>query len=72
MINKLFIHLKQDHMEVKQLLEQLNKTTSNTAKTREALLEKLSEKLLPHMQAEEDVFYPAHRGFEILTSDKLL
>jgi hemerythrin-like domain-containing protein len=71
MNNNLFIHLKQEHMEVKRLLEQLDKPTTKSAKTREDLLEKLSEKLLPHMQAEEEVFYPALRKNKESTKDML-
>lgn len=57
MNNSLFSHLKQEHSEVKQILEELAKTTSNAAKSREKLFGKLTQKLLPHMAAEEGAFY---------------
>ena len=48
MQNVFFHHLKQEHAEVKQILEQLDKTMTKAAKTREKFFIKLSEKLLPH------------------------
>lgn len=57
MHNDFFNQLKQEHSEVKQILEQLDKTTTKAAKTRDNLFEKLSQKLLPHMAGEEVVFY---------------
>jgi hemerythrin-like domain-containing protein len=57
MHNDFFNQLKEEHMEVKHILEQLGKTTTKAAKTRDNLFEKLSQKLLPHMAGEEREFY---------------
>lgn len=71
MKNDFFQHLKMEHAEVKQILEQLDATTSKAAKTREKLLEKLDQKLLPHMIAEEEVFYSTLQHNKESTEDVL-
>ena len=71
MNNDFFLHLKQEHTEVKKILEQLDKTTTKAVKTREKLFEKLSEKLMPHMEAEEEVFYSVLLEKKASTEDVL-
>jgi hemerythrin-like domain-containing protein len=58
-MNEFFKLLKQDHIEVKDILEQLDETSENgaTTKKREQLFQQLKEELVPHMKAEEGVFY---------------
>ena len=50
--------LKKDHAEVKGILGQLEDTKESSPKKREELFQKLREELVPHMKAEESVFYP--------------
>lgn len=54
--------LKQDHVTVKALLEQLNSTTERGVKTRTELLRKIEIELLVHTTIEEQVFYPAFKA----------
>ena len=49
--------LKDEHMKVKSMFEQLEKTTA-ALKTRVEVLAKLESDLLVHMAFEEKVFYP--------------
>ena len=51
--------LKQDHEEVKGLLEKLDSTTERGVKTREELFTKVSRELEVHEAIEEEIFYPA-------------
>lgn len=51
--------LKQDHDEVKKILEKLDKTTERGVKTREELFTKLKSELTVHETIEEEIFYPA-------------
>jgi iron-sulfur cluster repair protein YtfE (RIC family) len=51
--------LKNDHDEVKALLEKLDKTTERAEVTRTDGLEQLRQKLELHETIEEDVLYPA-------------
>lgn len=50
--------LKDEHMKVKSMFEQLEKTTTAALKTRVEVLAKLESDLLVHMAFEEKVFYP--------------
>lgn len=50
--------LKQDHKKVKDILKQLNNTTSKAAKTRQKLFATLVENLTPHEKFEEKHLYP--------------
>jgi hemerythrin-like domain-containing protein len=54
MANRFFQVLKEDHREVKSILEKLVKAEG---KEREKMFLKLGEELVPHMKAEEKVFY---------------
>jgi len=51
--------LKQDHDEVKGLLEKLDSTTERGVKTREELFTKVTRELEVHEAIEEEIFYPA-------------
>ncbi|HEX2053662.1 MAG TPA: hemerythrin domain-containing protein [Actinomycetota bacterium] len=51
--------LKQDHDEVKKLMEKLDKTTERGVKTREELFTKLKNEMTAHETIEEEIFYPA-------------
>ena len=51
--------LKDDHEQVRRLLEQLEKTTGRAATKRERLLAAIEQELKLHTKIEEDVFYPA-------------
>ena len=55
---ELFDLIKSDHKKVKATLEKLMKSSSSAKKSREQGLERLQEDLLPHMYAEEHLFYP--------------
>ncbi len=72
-MNEFFKLLKQDHMEVKEILEQLDETTENGSKMkkREQLFEQLKEELVPHMKAEEGTFYRPLMEMEEAREDAL-
>ena len=53
--------LKEDHVKVRELLEQLVDTSERAKKTRADLLEKIEKELKIHTTLEEDVFYPAFK-----------
>ena len=53
--------LTTEHNELRDLFEQMEKTTDRAAKTREDLLGKIEKGLLPHAAWEEQVFYPAFK-----------
>jgi len=55
--------LKQDHDEVKALLEKLDKTTERVEVTRTDGLEQLRQKLDVHETIEEEILYPALKEF---------
>ncbi len=55
MANQFLSHLKKEHREVMSILDQLEEGEGKTA----SLFSKLKEELLPHMKAEEKVFYSA-------------
>lgn len=59
MQNDLIQELKKDHEEVRDLLEQLQATGGKAKQKREQLFLKLKQEIQPHMEAEENVFYPA-------------
>lgn len=52
-----FEQLKRDHEEVKQILSQMVESSNKSRKTE--LKKQLEKSLVPHMRAEEAVFYPA-------------
>ncbi|MBN1604263.1 MAG: hemerythrin domain-containing protein [Chitinispirillaceae bacterium] len=55
MENELFKQLKQEHLEVKQILSRI---VSSPVDSRKNLFKELKINLLPHMEAEENAFYP--------------
>ncbi|RJP19821.1 MAG: hemerythrin domain-containing protein [Candidatus Abyssobacteria bacterium SURF_5] len=54
----LFMEIHSDHEQVQGILEKLVQTSKGGRKNRENLFEKLKIDLIPHMKAEEKVFYP--------------
>ena len=56
--------LKEDHRLFKKLLEQGDETTERAKKTRMELLDRLVTELKAHETIEEEIFYPALKGFE--------
>jgi len=57
--NQLFEEIHEDHENLKDLLEKLMKTSDRAEKNRANLFEKVKLGMVPHMKAEEKVFYPA-------------
>jgi hemerythrin-like domain-containing protein len=53
--------LKQDHAKVKDLLEELTKTTERSVRRRTELLKEIEMELKIHMKLEEEIFYPAFK-----------
>lgn len=53
--------LKGDHAEVRELLSQLEASTSRAVKKRTALLSEIEAKLKAHTTIEEEIFYPAFK-----------
>lgn len=53
--------LVDDHKEVKKLLTELVKTTTQATKKRKELLDKIEAELKLHTELEEEIFYPAFR-----------
>lgn len=51
--------LKQDHVIVKGLLDELSDTTSRAVKKRSELLRRIELELTQHTAIEEEIFYPA-------------
>jgi hemerythrin-like domain-containing protein len=51
--------LKQQHDEVKELLEKLEDTSDTALKSRAALFAKVADALAGHAEIEERIFYPA-------------
>jgi hypothetical protein len=51
--------LKQDHDEVKKIMDKLDSTTERGVKTREELFTKLKNEMTLHEAIEEEIFYPA-------------
>ena len=53
--------LKNDHVEVRELLGELAETTTRAVKKRKELVEDIAAKLKAHTTIEEEIFYPAFR-----------
>ena len=51
--------LKDDHDEMKKLLNKADDTTERAVKTRASLLHEIGVKLTAHEKIEEEIFYPA-------------
>jgi hemerythrin-like domain-containing protein len=69
----LFAMLKKDHDEVKKVLGALVGSTGRATKSRQSGFQKLQELLIPHMVAEEEMFYPiiiqesqAEKGYQAM------
>jgi hemerythrin-like domain-containing protein len=54
--------LKNDHVEMRELLGQLEATTSRGLKKRRELITEIEAKLKAHTTIEEEIFYPAFRN----------
>ena len=54
--------LKRDHRTVRELLGQLDETTTRALKKREELLAKIAQEVEIHAAIEEEIFYPAFRN----------
>ncbi len=67
MANEFLNHLKKEHREVQDILEQLESGEEN----KEELFMKLRKELLPHLKAEEKVFYAALLAKEGAREDTL-
>jgi hemerythrin superfamily protein len=52
--------LEGDHDTVRDLLSELDKTTSRGAKTRQELLKRIAKEVRIHATIEEEIFYPAY------------
>ena len=61
MAKDLFELIRDDHDQVKSFLDKLVKSSPGAKKTREDLLDQLTTAFIPHMKAEESVFYPVLR-----------
>lgn len=57
MAESLFDMLQKDHDTVRGLLDDMSDTSDGAEKTRRDLLSKLKDEIVPHMRAEEQVFY---------------
>ncbi len=53
--------LKADHAEMRDLLSELESTTSRGVKKRQQLIAEIEAKLKAHTTIEEEIFYPAFR-----------
>jgi len=53
--------LKEDHVKVRGLLDELEKTTEKAKSRREELLQEIERELKIHTTIEEQIFYPAFR-----------
>jgi hypothetical protein len=51
--------LKDDHDQLKKLMEELDGTTERGVKTRERLFTRIQQDLTVHEEIEEEIFYPA-------------
>lgn len=58
-MKEFFKAITKDHDEVKDLLKKLTKSSDGAVKTREKMFLQLKKELVPHLKAEEAVFYPA-------------
>ncbi len=53
--------LKEDHENVRGMLEKLKNTTERATRTRQDLLERIEHEIFLHMTVEEEILYPAFR-----------
>ena len=64
--------LKEDHEKVRELLGELEETTSKATGRRQALLKSIEQELKLHTKIEEEIFYPAFRDAAEKQDDKKL
>ncbi len=64
--------LKQDHQEVKDMLEELTEMGERAAKRRMDLAQKIALALKAHMQIEERIFYPSFKEAAAKKEDQKL
>lgn len=57
-MNELFKEIRKDHQEVKGIFDKIEKAGDGASKKRDELFMQLHEEIVPHMKAEEHVFYP--------------
>ncbi len=69
MHQELFDALKHDHAEVKDLLARMKETSEGAIKTRDNLLEKLRNEIVPHMRGEERGLYPIMEKYKETKKD---
>jgi len=61
--------LMQDHKKVRQLLTELEGTTTRNARDRQRLVQEISNEVNVHAQIEEEIFYPAFKEAARKTED---
>jgi hemerythrin-like domain-containing protein len=59
MAKNILTTLKAEHDQLRELFSQINATTDRAEKTRQDLLERIEQLLIPHAKWEENEFYPA-------------
>jgi len=64
--------LKEDHEKVRELLGELEETTSKATSRRQTLLKSIEQELKIHTKIEEEIFYPAFRDASSKEDDKKL
>ena len=64
--------LKEDHETVRELLGELEETTSKATSRRQTLLKSIEQELKIHTKIEEEIFYPAFRDASSKEDDKKL
>jgi hemerythrin-like domain-containing protein len=64
--------LKEDHEKVRELLGELEETTSKATSRRQTLLKSIEQELKIHTKIEEEIFYPAFRDAASKEDDKKL
>ena len=62
--------LKEDHEKVRELLGELEETTSKATSRRQTLLKSIEQELKIHTKIEEEIFYPAFRDASSKEDDK--
>jgi hemerythrin superfamily protein len=64
--------LKDDHKTVEKLFKEFEKAGDRALKTRQQLVQKITEELTAHAYIEEEIFYPAAREAVPETTDHVL
>jgi hemerythrin-like domain-containing protein len=59
MHEEFFELLKTDHDEIRDTLEMLSQISGKASRSKKALVDRLTQQLFSHMEAEEKAFYPA-------------